>query len=167
MIGVSRNPDSVIQVVPVISPLPFREYQLAKTGLLFRPRGKIAVTPVRTGPFPRIFFPCPEMMVLYPTSTPFTSVMALNLPVVPIKGMPRSLALGFCANTVAWRSKGKQNRIAYFIWRSYRRSAHTVRVTFSTMLKTACRDYGSRSSTYRENKAKFRSVLSFYARQHL
>src|SRR5688500_9080176 len=95
MMGVSRNPDSVIQVVPVISPLPFKEYHSAKTGLLFRPLGKIAVTPVLTGPFPRIFLPCPDIIVLYPTSTPFTSVMALNFPVVPSKGIPISLALGF------------------------------------------------------------------------
>jgi hypothetical protein len=64
MMGPSKKPDSVIQVVPVISPLPFNEYQLPKTGLLFLPLGKIAVTPVRTGPLPLIFFPVPEMMVL-------------------------------------------------------------------------------------------------------
>jgi hypothetical protein len=64
MTGVSRNPDSVIQVVPVISPLPFNEYQFAKTGLLFLPLGKMAVTPVRTGPSPLMFFPDPEMSVL-------------------------------------------------------------------------------------------------------
>src|SRR5690606_11981342 len=97
MMGVSKNPDSVTQVVPVISPFPFNEYQLAYTGLFFKPLGRMAVTPVLTGPLPRMFLPCPEMMVLYPTSMPFTSVMALNFPGVPLKGMPISLALGFCA----------------------------------------------------------------------
>jgi hypothetical protein len=62
--GVSRKPDSVIQVVPVISPFPFNEYQLAKTGLLFLPLGRMAVTPVLMGPFPKIFFPWPEIIVL-------------------------------------------------------------------------------------------------------
>ncbi len=37
----------------------------------------MAVTPVRTGPLPTINFPWPEMSVVWPTSTPFTSVMAL------------------------------------------------------------------------------------------
>jgi hypothetical protein len=37
----------------------------------------------------------PEMMVLKPTSTPLTSVIALNFPVVPSKGIPISLALVF------------------------------------------------------------------------
>src|SRR6187401_180163 len=55
MIGVSKNPDSVIQVVPVISPFPFKVYQLAKTGLFVLPLGKIAVTPVLAGPFPSMF----------------------------------------------------------------------------------------------------------------
>ena len=50
--GPSRKPDSSTQVVPVISPLPFSENQPAKTGLLMDslPRGRTAVTPVRTGP---------------------------------------------------------------------------------------------------------------------
>src|ERR1700680_2679212 len=52
--GPSRNPDSSIHVVPVISPLPFRENQAAKTGFDWesRPLGSIAVTPVRIGPLP-------------------------------------------------------------------------------------------------------------------
>jgi len=83
--------------VPVISPLPFSVYQLAYKGLLFLPLGSMAVTPVLTGPLPKTFFPLPDMMVLYPTSTPFTSVMALYFPVTPSKGIPISLALGFCA----------------------------------------------------------------------
>ena len=77
--GPSRKPDSSTQVVPVISPLPLREYQPAKTGslMLFLPRGRMAVTPVRTGPLPTTSLPSPEMSVVKPTSTPATSVMAL------------------------------------------------------------------------------------------
>jgi hypothetical protein len=41
-------------------------------------------------------------MVLKPTSTPLTSVMALYLPGVPSKGIPISLALGFCAYAIVW-----------------------------------------------------------------
>src|ERR1700740_1638296 len=92
--GPSRKPDSSTQVVPVISPLPLSEYQPANAGLLMEslPRGKIAVTPVRTGPFPTCSLPSPEMSVTSPTSTPFTSVMALSGPGVPSKGTPRSRA---------------------------------------------------------------------------
>src|ERR1700723_2955777 len=88
--GPSRKPDSSIQVVPVISPFPFCEYQPANeesTDCL--PRGQIAVTPVRTGPCPTISLPCPEMSVLLPTSTPGTSVIAFHLAGVPEKGTPR------------------------------------------------------------------------------
>ena len=49
--GPSRKPDSAIQVVPVSSPLPLSGHQPASAGAwLPRPRGWIAVTPVRTGP---------------------------------------------------------------------------------------------------------------------
>src|SRR5450759_341607 len=57
IIGPSKNPDSSTQVVPVISPFPLRVYHPAKTGSYFFPLGKIAVTPVRTGPFPTINLP--------------------------------------------------------------------------------------------------------------
>src|SRR5262245_35254651 len=52
--GPHSSPDSSTHVVPVISPLPFCENQPAKTGSpgLALPRGRIAVTPVRTGPEP-------------------------------------------------------------------------------------------------------------------
>jgi len=63
-------------VVPVISPLPFCENQPAKTGSVAPlPRGRMAVTPVRTGPAPTRKAPCPETRVVCPTSTPGTSVM--------------------------------------------------------------------------------------------
>ena len=57
-IGPSRYPPSCSQVVPVISPLPFRVNQAPKTGsALALPRGRTTVTPVRTGPFPGISLP--------------------------------------------------------------------------------------------------------------
>src|SRR5271157_4516348 len=61
----------------------------------------MAVTPVRTGPLPTMSLPEPEMSVVWPTSTPFTSVMALLGPGVPSKGTPRSRARGLgCAAAV-------------------------------------------------------------------
>src|SRR5512146_776254 len=93
--GPSRKPDSSTQVVPVISPLPFSVNQAAKTGsLLSRPRGRTAVTPVRTGPTPTLSGPSPEIRVVLPTCTPATSVMALSGPGVPSKGTPKSRARG-------------------------------------------------------------------------
>src|SRR3989475_613533 len=75
--GPHRNPDSSTQVVPVISPLPFIVNHAANTGSAESlPRGKIAVTPVRTGPFPTTSLPLPDISVRCPTSTPATSVMA-------------------------------------------------------------------------------------------
>ncbi len=65
--GVDRYPDSSIQVVPVISPLPFCENHPAKTGAPSRfPRGRMAVTPVRTFGLEAYnqFFPSPRMIVL-------------------------------------------------------------------------------------------------------
>ena len=64
MTGPSRKPDSSIQVVPVISPLPLSENQPANTGSVdVVPRGKMAVTPVRTGPVPTSSLPSPEISV--------------------------------------------------------------------------------------------------------
>src|SRR3974390_1108228 len=62
----------------------------------------MAVTPVRTGPFPISSLPSPEMSVVWPTSTPFTSVIALLAPGVPSNGTPRSRARGLlCAGRIA------------------------------------------------------------------
>src|SRR6266702_7786487 len=96
MTGPSRNPDSSTQVVPVISPLPFNEYQPANTGesSVCVPRGRTAVTPVLTGPTPTCNLPCPEIRVVWPTDTPATSVIALRGPGDPSKGIPRSRARG-------------------------------------------------------------------------
>src|SRR5690606_20109948 len=81
---------------PVISPLPLRAYRPAHTGEGSRskPRGRIAVTPVRTGPWPVRRGPSPSMRVVMPTSTPGTSVMALYAPGRPGKSRPRSRARG-------------------------------------------------------------------------
>src|SRR5437667_11338064 len=94
--GPSRKPDSSTQVVPVISPLPFSDHHPAKTGLLIEsfPRGRTAVTPVRTGPLPTCSFPSPEISVVCPTVTPETLVMAWRGRGVPANGRPRSRARG-------------------------------------------------------------------------
>src|SRR6476469_4104618 len=93
--GPSRKPASSIHVVPVISPLPFSENQPANTWSFDAlPRGKIAVTPVRTGPAPTFSAPSPETSVVTPTSTPATSVIALSVPGVPSKGTPTARARG-------------------------------------------------------------------------
>src|SRR5579863_1847496 len=99
--GPSRNPESSTQVVPVISPLPFSVNHPAKTESLEPlPRGRIAVTPVRTGPTPAGDDASPEIRVVCPTSTPLTSVMAFSDPGTPSKGTPRSRARGLvCAHT--------------------------------------------------------------------
>src|SRR5208283_5155193 len=66
--------------------------------------GWMAVTPVRTGPLPTTSLPLPEMSVVWPTSTPLTSVMALLGPGVPSKGTPRSRARGLdCAEAATAR----------------------------------------------------------------
>ena len=58
-------PASSIQTVPVISPLPLREEKPAAQGVpgSARPRGWIAVTPVRTGPRPTASGPSPSISV--------------------------------------------------------------------------------------------------------
>ena len=52
--GSESAPASSIQTVPVISPLPLSEQKPAAQAVpgSARPRGWIAVTPVRTGPLP-------------------------------------------------------------------------------------------------------------------
>src|SRR5580704_5291428 len=101
--GPSRKPDSSTHVVPVISPLPLSDHQPAKTGLdmVSFPRGRIAVTPVRTGPLPIWSFPSPDIRVVCPTVTPEMSVIALSGPGVPSKGTPRSRARGL-AEGLSW-----------------------------------------------------------------
>src|SRR3984893_2659347 len=109
--GPSRKPDSSTQVVPVISPLPFCANQPAKTGFIMEslPRGRMAVTPVRTGPLPMTSLPSPEMSVVWPTRTPETSVMALEGPGVPSQGTPRSRARGLAAD-LSWACAGSVTR---------------------------------------------------------
>src|SRR6185369_13446399 len=45
------------------------------------PGGRMAVTPVRTGPLPTTRGPSPQISVVCPTRTPATSVMAFSGPV--------------------------------------------------------------------------------------
>jgi hypothetical protein len=88
MIGPSRNPDSSIRWVPVISPLPLRLKNAASTkvsspSFLSNPTGRIAVTPVWV-------FPADKPP--WPTLTPSTSMIALFGPAVQSKGMPLARA---------------------------------------------------------------------------
>src|SRR5204862_1296119 len=97
--GPSNVPDSLIQETPVISPLPFWEWKPAATGspVPAGPRGWMAVTPVRTA--------LPLIRVVYPTSTPGTSVMAFHRPGRPPKGIPRARARGLPPGVV-WCGSG-------------------------------------------------------------
>src|SRR5579884_1648709 len=121
--GPSRKPDSSTHVVPVISPLPFWLNHPAYTGSGFAfPRGKMTVTPVRTGPMPTLSGPLPEMSVVFPTSTPRTSVMAFSGPGVPSNGTPRSRARCACAETARnRRNKTEQIRMQESYSRKYGR----------------------------------------------
>src|SRR5581483_4348983 len=94
--GPPRNPDSSTHVVPVISPFPLSVNHPANASSSNDafPRGRMAVTPVRTGPTPTFSGPSPEISVVWPTSTPFTSVMAFSFPGVPSNGTPKSRARG-------------------------------------------------------------------------
>src|SRR4051812_25866540 len=68
-------------VMPDTSPAPFRTKPppTARWSKMFS-LGRMAVTPVRTGPFPRRSGPAPRMMVECPTRTPSTSVMEFHRP---------------------------------------------------------------------------------------
>ena len=63
--GMSSSPDSSIQIVPVISPLPLSDQKPAAQGTFspVLPRGRMAVTPVRTGPVPTTSGPSPRISV--------------------------------------------------------------------------------------------------------
>ena len=80
-IGPFSIPHSATSVRPVSSPTPETRWNPANLG---RSQGsgpgRMTVTPVRTGPWPRTSGPDPLMMVSYPTRTPATSVMALHRP---------------------------------------------------------------------------------------
>ena len=58
------------------------------------PRGRIGSDTGADRTFADLQFALPEMSVVWPTSTPLTSVMALYWPGVPSKGTPRSRARG-------------------------------------------------------------------------
>src|SRR5690606_11409377 len=89
-------------------------YVAAKTGSVDRPRGRTAVTPVRTGPSPTTSFPLPLTSVTCPTVTPATSVIALCAPVSPPNVMPRSRDLvpaAACAASSARSAAAVRTRI--------------------------------------------------------
>lgn len=94
VIGKLKAPVSSMMCEPVNSPLPFWAKMPANTGVASSARGlgRMAVTPVRTGPLPTTSAPSPEISVEKPTATPATSVMALNGPGVPSKRMPKARA---------------------------------------------------------------------------
>ena len=65
VIGLSHAPHSSIQSSPVISPLALSAWLPAATGTPAPdlPRGRMAVTPVRTGPWPTTRGPSPSIKV--------------------------------------------------------------------------------------------------------
>jgi hypothetical protein len=80
--GVSIRPNSSMRDRPAVVPAPLNTKQPASTGAPYQssPGGRMAVTPVRTGPSPIRSGPSPWMRVTWPTRTPGTSVMALSGP---------------------------------------------------------------------------------------
>jgi hypothetical protein len=102
--GKLNDPASSIHVVPVISPLPFSEYQPAAHACPTpsRPRGRMAVTPVRTDG--------PSINVVTPTSTPSTSVIALRGPGCPGRTMPSPRVLGRPSLVWVWDVLTRRSR---------------------------------------------------------
>src|SRR5216684_3999128 len=81
-IGVSMSPHSMTWVIPETSPAPLSTNPppVIRSMKMFPWSGRMAVTPVRTGPIPGLSGPSPRMIVAWPTRTPSTSVIALYLP---------------------------------------------------------------------------------------
>ena len=80
--GVSSRPHSTTWVRPETSPAPLSTKAPASTlSAKMGSGGRMAVTPVRTGPLPTTSGPSPRMSVVWPTRTPGTSVIALSDPV--------------------------------------------------------------------------------------
>ena len=89
------SPHSMSCVIPDTSPAPFRMKPppTTRSSKTLLGLGRMAVTPVRTGPWPTTSGPWPSMMVEWPTFTPATSVMAFQRPVLKRpRGTPRSRA---------------------------------------------------------------------------
>src|SRR3954464_8913775 len=105
-IGTSTAPTSSVHVVPVISPFPLSAYhpEAHGTPTPSAPLGRIAVTPVRTGPVPVLNGPSPSTSVTYPTVRPGTSVTAFTGPGVPGSGMPRPRSRGRPSGAKRWGS---------------------------------------------------------------
>src|SRR5260370_8634113 len=119
MTGPWRKPESSHQCAPVISPFPFRLNQPGKTASLDSfPRGRIAVTPVRTGPPPTFNPLSPEMSVVYPTSTPLMSVIAFSGPGMPSNCTPRSRPRGLdCPRDQSGQKSTVEPQITEFSFR--------------------------------------------------
>ena len=82
-------------VIPETSPAPLRTKPppTTRSSKTLAGFGRMAVTPVRTGPRPTFRAPAPRMMVEWPTFTPATSVMAFQRPGLNRpSGTPRSRA---------------------------------------------------------------------------
>jgi hypothetical protein len=97
-IGPSSTPLSSSHVVPVISPLPFSVNHAPNTGsALPLPARVHHGDPRAHRPRPTTSRPLPFTSVVWPTSTPATSVIASSGPgVPPISALiPRSRARGF------------------------------------------------------------------------
>ncbi|GAO04438.1 hypothetical protein PSR1_03332 [Anaeromyxobacter sp. PSR-1] len=80
--GVSTSPHSRSWVIPETSPAPFstKPPPTTRSSNTLVGLGRIAVTPVRTGPLPTRSGPAPRVTVEWPTRTPATSVMAFQRP---------------------------------------------------------------------------------------
>jgi hypothetical protein len=91
-----------------MSPFPFCEKNPPKTGSEDAfPRGQTAVTPVRTL--------SPDISVLWPTSIPGTSTIALSGPVVPSNGTPRPRARGLVWAPAERAHMAMSKRVAGFM----------------------------------------------------
>ena len=100
------------------------------------PRGKNDGDTRAHRSFPCLSGPSPRTIVVTPTSTPRTSVMALSGPGVPSNGMPRSRARGLVwANAVEEASDGGEEDGCGFHAADYRALAsQRYRVDFETTL---------------------------------
>src|SRR5580704_17132615 len=93
-----KYPPSFTQCMPVISPLPLSAWNPAHTGMRFGawPCGRITVTPVLTGASRE---DDPSISVVWPISTPGTSVSAFHGPHSPENGSPSARPRNFGATT--------------------------------------------------------------------
>ena len=79
--GIFLYRDLIFQLVRRDIVARYKRSVLGIAWTMLQPLGMMAVTPVLMGPTPTRRGPLPSMMVLCPTMTPGTSVMALKGPV--------------------------------------------------------------------------------------